>query len=299
MEISVEDRRQGKIRKVLLITLVLNLIVAAMKFSAGYFFNFTSLTSSGIESFFDGSSNVLGLITIYFASRPADESHNYGHHKYETLGSLVIAFLLMFSAFQILSSVWTHWKSTVEPEFGWIPLVSIIVSMGMSLYVSWYEGKVAKETQSSFLEADADHTFGDFIMSGGVLISIITSYFHFRWPDLLIGAAISVYLAYLALKIIKDNLPELMDATPGISESILSEVELMPEILDIHKFRARGNERVLYIDFHILLERKIPLYIAHDISHELEEKIQARLKNKVQLCDITIHVEPFEKDHHD
>ncbi len=291
--------RQSKIRRVLIITLLLNILVAAIKFSVGHMFDFTSLVSSGIESFFDGSSNVLGLITMYYAAQPANNSHNYGHHKYETLGSLIIAFLLLFSSFQIFKSVWSHWQSSITPQFSWIPVVAITVSMAMSLYVSWYEGKVAKETHSSFLEADADHTFGDFIMSGGVLISILTSYFGWRWPDLMIGAGISVYLAYLAVKIIKENLPELMDASPGISESILSEVELMPEILDVHKFRARGNQRVVYIDFHILLEKNIPLHMAHDISHELEEKIKHMLKDRVQICDITIHVEPFAKNHHD
>ncbi len=299
MNVVDEVERQQKIKRVLIITLLLNVLVALIKVIIGSLFDYTSLLSSGIESFFDGSSNILGLITMYYASKPADQQHNYGHHKYETLGSLVIAFLLIFSSWQIMRSVLSHWQSSVAPQFGWIPICSIIFSMAISLYVSRYEGRVAKETNSSFLEADADHTFGDFIMSGGVLISIISSYFGMHWPDLLIGGLISLYLIYLGVKIVKDNLPELMDATPGVTETILAEVELMPEILDVHKFRARGNERVMYIDFHIQVERNLPLYMAHGIAHELELKIKDLLKDRTQICDITIHVEPYEKDHQD
>lgn len=299
MNTEQEAIRQARIKKVLIVTLILNIMVALLKFVIGHIFDFTSLVSSGIESFFDGSSNILGLITIYYASQPADEGHQYGHHKYETLGSLIIAFLLAFSSFQIIKTVWTNWNSSIEPQFSWVAVASILFSMAVSFFVSRYESRVGRETQSSFLEADADHTYGDFIMSGGVLITIISSYFHYRWPDLLLGVLISLYLLYLSSRIVKDNLPELMDANPGISDSVLSEVELMPEVLDVHRFRARGNDRVLYIDFHILLEKHIPLYLAHDISHELEDKVKKILHNKAQFIDITIHVEPFEKNHHD
>ena len=296
----IDKKKQFEIKKVLWITLGLNLFVATIKFVAGDVFNYISLSTSGLESYFDGSSNVLGLMAIHYAFQPADEKHHYGHYKYETLGSLIIALLLIFSAFHIGTDVYAVFSSDgVEAKFGIVPVLTIIISMGVSYFVSWYEGRKAKELGSSLLEADSDHTFGDFIISGGVLLSIILSSFGLTWPDIVVGIAICIYLVYLAFKIVKINLPELLDATPGVTKEILEEIDLMPEVLDMHKFRARGNENFLYIDFHILLEGGLTLFQAHNISHELEENIKKILVGKINHVDITIHMEPYESEHHD
>ncbi len=297
---SDERSREEAVKKVLWITLFLNLAVAVLKIVVGDLYNYLSLSSSGLESFFDGSSNVLGLIAIHFSSRPADTDHNYGHHKYETLGSLVIASLIMFSAFQIAFSVYDVFRlGKTHAEFGLVPIISIILSMVMSFFVSRYEMRKGRELKSQLLESDAGHTYGDFVISGGVLASILASAFGFTFLDIFVGLVITVYLVYLAFKILKTNLPELTDASPDVTKSVLEEVDLMPEVLDVHRFRARGTHRYLYLDFHILLEPQLPLLKAHKISHDLEEKIRGILSKDFQFVDIIIHVEPYEKEHHD
>lgn len=292
--------RHKEIQKVLLITLILNIIVASIKFIVGHQYNFLSLTSSGLESFFDGSSNILGLMAMQFAARPADKDHQYGHQKYETLGSLIISFLVIFSAFQIGRDVYQLTSGqTTHARFGIIPVISILTSMAVSYFVSWYESKKGRELKSKLLESDAGHTFGDFVISFGVLISIVCSYFHWAWPDILVGGIVTIYLFFLGVKIMKRNLPELMDATPSFAHEILQHIGMMPEVIDIHKFRARGNEQILYLDFHILLEETLPLNKAHKITHVLEDQIREFLKDRVDKVDIVIHVEPFEENHHD
>ena len=185
---SILKNREQKIKKVLYVTLVLNVLVAVVKIIVGHYFHYLSLTSSGLESLFDGTSNILGLISIYVASQPADEDHHYGHQKYENLGGLVISALLMFSSIQIASEVFTFFKGDYnQPIFGGIPILTILFSMAVSLFVSKYERKKGEELNSAILKADSDHTYGDFIISFGVLISIFTSKFGYVWPDLVFG----------------------------------------------------------------------------------------------------------------
>ena len=96
--------RMRSIRRVLWIVLVLNLAVAAAKYVYGTVTGSASMQADGIHSVFDSAGNVVGLVGIALASRPADEGHPYGHAKFETYASLVIGVLLLLAAFEVGSS---------------------------------------------------------------------------------------------------------------------------------------------------------------------------------------------------
>ncbi|OUR97881.1 hypothetical protein A9Q84_06705 [Halobacteriovorax marinus] len=285
--------REAQIRKVLFITMGLNWFVAIIKIAAGVQYSYLSLKSSGIESLFDGGANILALISITLASKPADKGHNFGHHKFETLGSIIIGIVLIFSAVQV-SLEWQEVRtgSGEHAVFGIVPLLSIIISMIVSFFVSWYEGKKGRELNSSLLKADADHTFGDFIISFGVLLSIILSYFGFLFPDIIFGGVVCVYLFYLAFKIFKTNIPEMLDASPVVEEPLIKSVENIEFVYDIHRFRARGNMNYMQVDFHLHLEPTLSLIKAHEVGKIVEAKMRELLKEYSNEVDILIHIEP-------
>ncbi len=99
-----EAGRSSAVERVLWIVLLLNMAVAAAKFFYGLASGSTSMRADGIHSFFDGFGNVVGIIALAMASRPADQSHPYGHAKFETYGSLIIGVLLLAAAFEVGSS---------------------------------------------------------------------------------------------------------------------------------------------------------------------------------------------------
>jgi cation diffusion facilitator family transporter len=297
MEESVD--REKAIKKVLFVTLMLNLLVALTKVIVGHKFSYFSLTSSGLESFFDGSSNILALVSIHYASAPPDEDHQFGHSKYETLGSLIIALFLFYAAIQISFDLFQVFKNDEvrTPQFGIIPVISILFSMGVSLFVTKYERKKGEELKSPILLADAEHTYGDFIVSFGVLIGIILSYYQFKWPDLIIGLFVCLYLFYLAVKIIRANLPDLLDASPVIDTSAIKRVEDIPGIVDIHSFRARGNKNYIQIDFHLHLDAMLTLKAAHMKGKEAEKIIRELFQKEALILDVLVHIEPHDEDH--
>ncbi len=297
IEEQLSQREKG-VRKVLIITLLLNLVSAGVKIFAGHTFHFISLTSSGLESLFDGSSNVLALISMYFASQPPDEEHPFGHHKFETIGSLVIGGLLVFSAFQIgLETFNIAKEGAVKRSFHIVPVIAILVSMSISFYVSWYESKKGDELNSNILHADANHTYGDFIVSFAVLASIIASAFGIFWIDLVVGGIVSVYLIFLAIQVLKSNLPDLVDTSPQINKSLLKRVEQIPNVVDIHNFRARGNMSYMQVDFHLHLDPDLSLKEAHKIGKKAEAEVKQILKDQAHHLDVTVHIEPFDHDH--
>ncbi|MEA3459460.1 MAG: cation diffusion facilitator family transporter, partial [Chloroflexota bacterium] len=85
------------IRRVLIVTLILNLVAAAAKLIVGYWTGSLSLVADGIHSIFDSASNVIGLVGIHIAARPADEEHPYGHRKFETFTTMFISLLLFLT----------------------------------------------------------------------------------------------------------------------------------------------------------------------------------------------------------
>jgi cation diffusion facilitator family transporter len=297
---NILKEREKDIKKVLLDILWINLFVAGLKMYLGYKFRYLSVASSALDSFFDSSSNILGLITITYAYKGADDKHHYGRYKYETLGSLLIAGFLIFSSVQMGVGLFDYLGNKQNRGvFSIIPILGILLSIVINYFVAVYEKKKGTELSSSLLLADAQHTRGDFIMGFGVLSSILLSKFGFWMVDFGVGVIITLYVFYLAIRIVMDNIPHLLDTSPKIEKELFKSVETIPEIKNIHKFRARGNQNCMFVDFHLLLTNTLSLREAHEIGHKAEDLIRNLLKGYAHKVDVTVHIEPYEKHHKD
>ena len=247
---------------------------------------------------FDGSANILALISIHIASQPPDEDHPYGHQKFETLGSLLLAGLLIISAIGMSNQAYEFYqKGFSERTFSYYPFIAILISMGISYFVSRYEKRKGNELNSPILLADAEHTFGDFIISFAVLISLVTGYMGYFLIDVITSACVGLYLTVLAFKIFKQNFPDLVDTSPIIPMSLIKQVESIPKIVDIHNFRSRGNSNWMHVDFHLHLDCELSLKEAHKIGQEAEKMMKELLKNFTRQLDVTVHIEPYDESH--
>ena len=158
-----------QVERVLWIVLVLNLVVAASKYFYGLASGSASMQADGIHSVFDSLGNVIGLVGISLAARPADAGHPYGHSKFETYGSLAIGVLLLFAAFEVGSSAVE--KLVAGTYTAQVTPVSFIVMVGtlvVNLFVTLYERRAGKRLKSEILAADAAHTLSDAFVSIGV-----------------------------------------------------------------------------------------------------------------------------------
>jgi cation diffusion facilitator family transporter len=290
--------REKEIKYVLIVTFFLNILSAAIKFFVGQEYKFLSLTSSGIESLFDGSANVLALISIHIASQPPDDDHPYGHHKFETLGSILLASLLILSAIGMSKQALnTYNNGLTDKVFSYYPFIAIFISMSISFFVSRYEKRKGNDLNSPILLADSDHTYGDFMISFGVLISLVTGYMGYHLIDVVTSALVGFYLTVLAFKIFKQNFPDLVDTSPIIPVALIQKVESIPKIVDIHNFRSRGNSNWMHVDFHLHLDCDLSLQEAHKIGKEAEQMMRELLKNFTHQLDVTVHIEPYDDNH--
>ncbi len=173
-----------QVRRVLIITLVLNIAVAVGKILVGALTGAVSITADGFHSLMDGSSNLIGLGANAIAGKPADEDHPYGHRRFETVAALGVGVLLLLTAYEIVTSAIERLTSGESPEISPLAFVVLIATLGVNLFVSRYERAVGKRLNSELLIADAANTGADVFVTLSVLVSmVLVSLFNWTWAD--------------------------------------------------------------------------------------------------------------------
>ena len=150
--------RAGEIRRVLGITLVLNLAVSAGKIVVGSLSASLAMVADGYHSLLDGANNVIGLIVVGWAAEPPDHDHPYGHRKFETAASLAIGLALLGLAYSVTEDALTGLASPQLPDIGPLNWVVMGVTLAVNVFVARYESREGQRLQSDFLLADANHT---------------------------------------------------------------------------------------------------------------------------------------------
>jgi len=278
-----------EVRKVLIITLVLNSLVAAAKVFYGYLTTSVAMMSDGFHSLFDGVSNIVGLVGTWIASHPPDENHPYGHGKYETLFTIIIAAMIFFTCVGILKKVYLFFTRGYETSVTLISFVVMLITIGVNVFVTLYESKKGKKLGSSYLVADAKHTKSDIYASLAVLVSLFFAKLGYYLADPIVGIVITFFIARIGYEILKDASDVLVDTvcidTPAI-QYIVNNIE---GVIGCHDIRTRGGMNSIYLDLHVTVRSDLPTERAHKIADNIEEEIK---KEFPSVVDIVVHVEP-------
>jgi len=282
-----------QIRKALVLTLILNFGVSLAKILYGYLTNSIAMLSDGFHSFFDGMSNVIGLIGIWIAYHPPDEKHPYGHKKYETLFTIIIAVMIFATCLQILKQVYHSFVEYHKTEVTATSFIVMLITMTVNIFVTIYEARKGRELKSEFLVADALHTKSDIIASVGVIASLIITKSGYRIADTIAGVIIVFFIARIGFNILKKASDVLVDTICIDTTALESVINSVEGVKGCHDIRTRGTEHSIYLDLHIVVDPKLPIEKAHEIADAVEEKINA---NFPAVIDIVVHVEPEGND---
>jgi cation diffusion facilitator family transporter len=286
-------KHQKQVRKVLLYTLLLNISVASVKVYYGYKTGVISMFSDGFHSFFDGTSNIIGLIGIWIAAQPPDKNHPYGHRKFETLSTVAIAILIFIAGSEILREVWHRMYNPVELHITPLSFIIMAVTLTVNIMVMRYETKKGREFKSSFLLADAKHTKSDIFVSLSVIISLIAASTGYPVVDIIAAGIITILIAFMGFSILKEAAVVLTDTACMETEELKKLVIYVMGVKDCHEIRTRGDGAHISIDLHILVDPDTRIETAHEIAHAVEETIKMKYPS---VRDVVIHIEPFKED---
>ncbi|MBI3601210.1 MAG: cation transporter [Nitrospinae bacterium] len=284
-----------EVRKVLWITLMLNLLGAGVKIIYGYNTGTNSMQADGFHSFFDGTSNVIGLIGIWLAVKPPDMRHHYGHKKFETMATIGITTLLFLSSVEILESAVRSFLNPSPPEVTDTGFFIVIATMGLNIFTAMYEYRSGRALKSDFLIADAKHTASDLLASFMVFISMVSAKNGYPVVDPVAAILIAILIGRIGYNIIKGASEVLVDASPLIYEDLTKIKDIAATVRGVrecHNIRVRGRNDAIHIDCHLLVSPEMNIQNAHEVADKVEEKIKAEIPGVV---DIVVHLEPFEK----
>ncbi len=287
--------RLRKVRQVLIYTLILNVSVAIAKIFYGYSIDSLSMVSDGFHSFFDGTSNIIGLIGIWIAAQPPDENHPYGHRKFETLSTIAIAVLIFAAGAEILRETYSRINAPGTIEVTPLSFVVMGITLLVNIWVMTYEAKKGRELKSDFLIADSMHTKTDIYISLSVVLSLIAAKLGYTSIDIIAAFVIVAFIAKMGYEILKTATDVLTDTARLRQDEICNIALKIKGVQGCHGIRTRGNDDFVNIDLHILVDPEIRIKDAHEIAHTVEEAIKTQFPSVV---DIVTHVEPFQKGKH-
>lgn len=282
---------RSTVRKVLIITLLLNLFVMALKAVVGMLTGSLSLLADALHSVTDSASNVLGLITSQFSSPQPDREHPYGHQKFDAIGALGIATFLGIACFEILQgAVERILKGSQPVKISEPQLWLLLLVLGINIFVAYYERTVGKRIGSAILIADAKHTMSDIWVTISVIAGLIGVWLGYQWLDVVLAFPVALLVFWSGWSVLKENLPYLVDRM-AIAPEVINAIALsVPGVTNCHDIASRGVlGRQVFIEMHLIVNAQ-DVETAHRITEEVERKLEERF-NPVRIL---IHVEPPE-----
>lgn len=282
-----------QVQKILWLIFGANLLVALIKIVMGSYIQSSSMTADGYHSLTDGVSNVVGLIGIALAAKPVDLDHPYGHKKFEFLTGLFIGGMLLVITVNIVIQAISKILNPVIPQIGFEAIVALIATLAVNIIVSVFEYRQGKRLNSYILIADSLHTRSDIYISLGVLFTLLG----IKWGappliDPLASLIVSGFIAHAAIEIIKSTTDILVDRA-AIDLALIEQTTLsFPQVKDVHDIRSRGSECSIYIDMHIEIDPLMSIEEAHELVHQIEEKLRKEINPTIQAL---IHTEPYKQ----
>ncbi len=271
------------------LSVISNSLLIIIKLAAGVITGSVSIISEAIHSSIDLVAAIIAFFAVKISGTPADERHPFGHGKVENVSGVIEAMLIF------VASAWIIYEAVgrlMHPEVTAIPILGIIVmavSAVVNTFISKRLYKVARETESMALEADALHLRTDVITSAGVAVGLALMWIT-GWHilDPVIALIVAVIIIYESWMLLRKAFSPLLDTSLSDTEleklnSILQEMNV-----DYHDLRTRSAGHQRFVEFHF----NVPAHETIEIIHRQCDIIEERLESEFRNMRVIIHPEP-------
>ena len=290
--------REKELTKVTLVGSIGNLVLLTFKFVAGIMAGSAAMVADAVHSLSDFLTDLIVLVFVRIGAKPQDESHDYGHGKFETLATLFVALALVGAAIGIIVSGalkfarWLKGESLEVP--GMLALWAALLSILIKELLFRYTFAKGKALDSPAVVANAWHHRSDALSSIGAAIGIggaILLGQHWAVLDPLASIVVGGMLVKVAWDLLRQSTGELTDQSlPEETEREIEEIiRRQPQVSEPHNLRTRRIGNRIAIEAHVRLDGNMPLAEAHDVVSAIEQHLRARFGPSTI---VTIHMEP-------
>ncbi len=286
------------VRKLAFWGIPFSFLVLGLKLSAWWVTGSVALLSDGLESTVNVVAAFIAYFVIRYAQKPADDDHQFGHHKAEYISAVVEGVFIVVAALLIVKEAW---GGLFEPRLPDAPVLGLAINAfagGLNAVWATILIRVGRKHASPALTADGHHIMSDVVTSIGVLIglvlAIVTGY---AILDPLLAILVAINILIQGSKVILHSLGGLMDKAvePEEDEAIKKAIaENSAGVLNVHDLKTRRAGAAAFIDFHVVVPASMSVGAAHEICDRLEDAIRGVIPG----ATLAIHVEPESEQAH-
>jgi cation diffusion facilitator family transporter len=276
--------------KVARLSIISNTLLIIMKLGTGIISGSVSIISEAIHSSMDLIAAIIAFFSVKVSDNPPDSRHPYGHGKVENISGVIEAILIFIAAIWIIiEAVKKLLEEKIELESIALGSIVMLISAIINTIVSRRLYKVARETNSVALEADALHLKTDVYTSLGVAVGLglilITG---INWLDPLVAILVALFIIKESYHLLSRAFTPLLDTAWGENE--INELEKTLRLMEVnyHDLRTRVAGNYRFIDLHI----QIPQDVSVGSAHQYCDRIESELTSNYDNLTVTIHVEP-------
>ena len=293
--------REREIYKVTLVGSIGNVLLLTFKFIAGIVGHSSAMIADAIHSLSDFLTDLIVFIFVRISAKPQDDSHDYGHGKFETIASFIIALALMAAATGIIIAggsklvAWFNGAQLAAP--GMLALWAALLSIAVKEVLYQYTARRGKNLDSPVMVANAWHHRSDALSSIGTAIGIGGAIFlGNRWTvlDPVASIVVGLMLVKVAFNLLKTSVGELTEGSlPAETEDeILGIILSFPDVEQPHNLRTRRIGNRIAIEAHVRMDGNLPLSTVHDRASAIERRLKERFGSKTH---VTLHMEPLKQ----
>ncbi len=291
--------RKREIYKVTLVGSAGNAALLTFKFIAGILGNSSAMIADAVHSMSDFVTDILVLVFVSISAKPQDQSHDYGHGKFETIASFLIGFGLVAAATGIVVSgmlnLFDWWRGAQLEAPGWIALWAALLSIAVKEMLYQYTARRGKALNSQVMIANAWHHRSDALSSIGAAVGIgLAIWLGQRWTvfDPLASIVVGLMLVKVAYELLKTTVNELTESSlPEETEhEILQIIQSFGDVRQPHNLRTRRIGNHIAIEVHVRMDGQLPLTIVHERATTIERKLKERFGPDTHVA---LHMEPI------
>jgi len=280
-----------QIKSITYIGIAVNIALSVVKVVIGSLAGSLALLADGVHSLSDVATDAVVLLGLRLGSKEPDQSHPYGHGRAETFSAGLIALVLILvgGAMIYYATMAIARDEVTVPRLG--VLIAAIVSIVAKEWLYKATQKIAIQSHSPALYANAWHHRSDALSSVAVVIGFISLEFGFGHGDQVAAIAVGLMIIWVGVRIVSDSLRELTEGAVDSDtiEHIRGVINANSSVRQWHKLRTRTVGREVFLDMHILVDPDLSIGAAHEIAENLENALHEQITRPV---NITVHVEP-------
>lgn len=281
-------------KRISIIGLLLNFLLFLIKLVAGLFTNSHSVVADAINNLMDFSSSIISLVGFKLSAKSADKEHPFGHGRYEYISGFLISILIFVVGLEIFRNGVVKIFNPKDFKFSPVLIGAMVIGIVVKIWMMRFYQRGAQKINSQTFVAAAQDSLNDALVSLGVLIALLISYFGNINLDGYITVILAIYILWSGWELVKDMINPIIGTSPSDEEirnytNLVLATEGVKGVHDweIHEY---GPEN-LFASVHIEVDKNLSLEAAHVISENVREKFF-----KVHNINLTVHIDPYNDD---